>query len=130
MVKMLDPMMQACDVLTRCFVNGNKLICSGAGAAGLTAEYMTTILTGGMEIPRPALPALSLTDSQRRAGNRPATLGGPVASADVEGGDWSRTSIGAGSATWCDAGLRQLVFVDFLGAARRRQNHHCAALGG
>ena len=36
MAKMLDPMMQACDVLTRCFVNGNKLICTGAGAAGLT----------------------------------------------------------------------------------------------
>lgn len=62
---MLDPMLHACTVITQCFVNGNKLVCCGAGGASLTAEYLTAIMTGGLQIPRPALPAICLSDCQR-----------------------------------------------------------------
>ena len=55
------PVMDALQALLACVTGGGKVLVCGNGASGALAQYMTTLLVGGMERPRPELPALSLS---------------------------------------------------------------------
>lgn len=54
------PVAEAADALLACMTNGGKVLICGNGASGALAQYMAALLVGGMERPRPELPALAL----------------------------------------------------------------------
>lgn len=54
------PIDEAVEVLLTCITSGGKLLCCGNGASGALAQYVAALLMGGLDRPRPELPALAL----------------------------------------------------------------------
>ena len=57
---MARPVAEAVQTLLACVTGGGKVLLCGNGASGALAQYMTALLVGGLERPRPELPALAL----------------------------------------------------------------------
>ena len=54
------PVSDALQALLACVTGGGKVLVCGNGASGALAQYMAALMVGGMERPRPELPALAL----------------------------------------------------------------------
>ena len=54
------PIDEATQALLACITGGGKLMVCGNGASGALAQYTAALMVGGMERPRPELPALAL----------------------------------------------------------------------
>jgi len=60
---MSEPLVSAGEALTNCLLSGGKVItCGNAGSSAL-ADYMASLMLGKLQLPRPALPAISLSCS-------------------------------------------------------------------
>ena len=55
------PVDDAMQALLACVTGGGKVLVCGNGASGALAQYMAALMVGGMERPRPELPALALS---------------------------------------------------------------------
>ena len=55
------PVDDALQALLACVTGGGKVLVCGNGASGALAQYMAALMVGGMERPRPELPALALS---------------------------------------------------------------------
>ncbi len=55
------PASDALQALLACVTGGGKVLVCGNGASGALAQYMAALMVGGMERPRPELPALALS---------------------------------------------------------------------
>lgn len=54
------PVAEAAQALLACVTGGGKILICGNGASGALAQYFAALLIGGLERPRPELPALAL----------------------------------------------------------------------
>jgi len=54
------PISEAVQALLACVTGGGKILVCGNGASGALAQYFAALLIGGLERPRPELPALAL----------------------------------------------------------------------
>lgn len=54
------PVSEAVQALLACVTGGGKILVCGNGASGALAQYFAALLIGGLERPRPELPALAL----------------------------------------------------------------------
>jgi D-sedoheptulose 7-phosphate isomerase len=54
------PVAEAARSLLACVTGGGKVLICGNGASGALAQYMAALMVGGLERPRPELPALAL----------------------------------------------------------------------
>ena len=54
------PIVDATQALLACVTGGGKILICGNGASGALAQYAAALLVGGLERPRPELPALAL----------------------------------------------------------------------
>ena len=54
------PVSDALQALLACVTGGGKVLVCGNGASGALAQYMAALMVGGMDRPRPELPALAL----------------------------------------------------------------------
>ncbi|MDO5288389.1 MAG: SIS domain-containing protein [Pseudomonadota bacterium] len=54
------PVADAVQALLACITGGGKVLVCGNGASGALAQYMAALMVGGLERPRPGLPALAL----------------------------------------------------------------------
>lgn len=54
------PVDDAIQALLACVTGGGRVLCGGSGASAALAQYMAALLVGGLERPRPELPALAL----------------------------------------------------------------------
>ena len=54
------PIVDATQALLACVTGGGKILICGNGASGALAQYTAALLVGGLERPRPELPALAL----------------------------------------------------------------------
>ena len=54
------PVAEAAQSLLACITGGGKVLICGNGASGALAQYLAALMVGGMERPRPELPALAL----------------------------------------------------------------------
>ena len=54
------PIVHATQALLACVTGGGKILICGNGASGALAQYTAALLVGGLERPRPELPALAL----------------------------------------------------------------------
>lgn len=54
------PIAEAIQAMLVCVTSGGKILVCGNGASGALAQYLAALLVGGMERPRPELPALAL----------------------------------------------------------------------
>lgn len=57
---MAHPISEAVAALLACVTGGGKVLVCGNGASGALAQYLAALLVGGLERPRPELPALAL----------------------------------------------------------------------
>ena len=55
-----QPVVEAAQALLACVTGGGKVLACGNGASGALAQYMAALMIGGLERPRPELPALAL----------------------------------------------------------------------
>ncbi len=55
-----NPVAEATQTLLTCVTGGGKILVCGNGASGALAQYFAALLIGGLERPRPELPALAL----------------------------------------------------------------------
>ncbi|MFT4194252.1 SIS domain-containing protein [Ottowia sp.] len=55
-----QPVAEAAQALLACVTGGGKVLACGNGASGALAQYMAALMIGGVERPRPELPALAL----------------------------------------------------------------------
>lgn len=51
----------AADMLIRCLLNGNKILCCGNGGSASASQHFSSELLNRYEMQRPALPAIALT---------------------------------------------------------------------
>ena len=63
---------RAGDMLTRCLLDGHRILCGGTGAAAANAMYLAALLVNRYERDRPGLPAIAL-------GSDPVQLGAALA---------------------------------------------------
>lgn len=54
------PVADAAEALLACVTGGGKVLTCGVGASGALAQYMASLLVGGLARQRPGLPALAL----------------------------------------------------------------------
>ncbi|MDR2153664.1 MAG: SIS domain-containing protein [Burkholderiaceae bacterium] len=54
------PVADAARALLACITGGGKVLVCGNGASGALAQYLAALMVGGLERPRPELPALAL----------------------------------------------------------------------
>ncbi len=54
------PVAEATQALLACVTGGGKVLVCGNGASGALAQYVAALLVGGLDRPRPELPALAL----------------------------------------------------------------------
>jgi D-sedoheptulose 7-phosphate isomerase len=54
------PVAEAAQALLTCITSGGKVLACGNGASGALAQYLAALMVGGLERPRPELPALAL----------------------------------------------------------------------
>jgi D-sedoheptulose 7-phosphate isomerase len=54
------PVSEAAQALLACVTGGGKVLVCGNGASGALAQYLAALMVGGLERPRPELPALAL----------------------------------------------------------------------
>lgn len=54
------PIDDGIQALLACVTGGGRVLCCGSGASAALAQYMAALLVGGLERPRPELPALAL----------------------------------------------------------------------
>ncbi|MBK6615266.1 SIS domain-containing protein [Ottowia sp.] len=54
------PIAEATQALLACVTGGGKVLVCGNGASGALAQYVAALLVGGLDRPRPELPALAL----------------------------------------------------------------------
>jgi D-sedoheptulose 7-phosphate isomerase len=55
-----QPVAEAAQALLACVTGGGKVLACGNGASGALAQYLAALMVGGLERPRPELPALAL----------------------------------------------------------------------